>query len=123
MSFVRNVVGVSQFREPLDPPIWKLIIPILSQAVFPLFTPAMYDSLGIQGAGGLTAGIGTLLSITPFVLFKYGSRLRARSPFAQELARLEAEHAASLAKTAAASPGPTASTTGVRADELKEILP
>ncbi|GAA5951045.1 hypothetical protein JCM3765_004662 [Sporobolomyces pararoseus] len=101
MSFVRNVVG----------------------AVFPLFTPGMYSSLGIQGAGGLTAGIGTLLSITPFVLFKYGARLRARSPFAQELARLEAEHAASLEKKAQTQQGPTASTNGVSAEELKEILP
>ena len=83
----------------------------------------MYSSLGIQGAGGLTAGIGTLLSITPFVLFKYGARLRARSPFAQELARLEAEHAASLAKKAQTQEGPTASTNGVSAEELKEILP
>lgn len=94
------------------------------QAVFPLFTPNMYDKLGIQGAGGLTAGIGTLLSITPFVLFKYGSALRARSPFAQELARLEAAHAASLVKEAPpASTGPTASTNNVSADELKEVLP
>ncbi|GAA5900772.1 hypothetical protein JCM5296_004891 [Sporobolomyces johnsonii] len=67
MSFVRNVVG----------------------AVFPLFTTQMYDRLGIQGAGGLTAGIATLLSVTPFVLFRYGSTLRARSPFAKELARRE----------------------------------
>ncbi|GAA5896292.1 MFS transporter [Sporobolomyces salmoneus] len=101
MSFVRNVVG----------------------AVFPLFVTAMYESLGVQGAGGLTAGIGTLLSITPFVLFKYGSRLRARSPFAQELARLEAEHAASLAKTPVVKEGPTASTNRVSAEELKEVLP
>ncbi|GAA5997302.1 MFS transporter [Rhodotorula paludigena] len=67
MSFVRNVVG----------------------AVFPLFTTQMYDALGIQGAAGLTAGLGTVLSATPFILFIYGARLRARSPFAQELARRE----------------------------------
>ncbi|GAA5943732.1 hypothetical protein JCM1841_002539 [Sporobolomyces salmonicolor] len=67
MSFVRNLVG----------------------AIFPLFTTQMYDGLGIQGAGGLTAGIATLLSVTPFVLFRYGSALRARSPFARELARRE----------------------------------
>ncbi|TNY19571.1 major facilitator superfamily domain-containing protein [Rhodotorula diobovata] len=65
MSFVRNCVG----------------------AVFPLFTTQMYTGLGIQGAAGLTAGLGTLLSATPFVLFIYGARLRARSPFAQELQR------------------------------------
>lgn len=72
MSFVRNCVG----------------------AVFPLFTQNMYDRLGIQGATGLTAGLGTLLSVTPFILFIYGARLRARSPFAKELARREAEERA-----------------------------
>ncbi|GAA5922098.1 MFS transporter [Sporobolomyces koalae] len=64
MGFCRNVTG----------------------AVFPLFTPQMYDRLGIQGAGALTAGIATLLSLTPFLLFRYGARLRARSSFAQTLA-------------------------------------
>ncbi|KDE09672.1 hypothetical protein MVLG_00078 [Microbotryum lychnidis-dioicae p1A1 Lamole] len=67
MSFARNLVG----------------------AVFPLFTDSLYDRLGIQGAGGLTSGLATLLSVTPFVLFIYGARLRARSPFAQELERMK----------------------------------
>ncbi|SCV68375.1 BQ2448_496 [Microbotryum intermedium] len=67
MSFARNLVG----------------------AVFPLFTESLYDRLGIQGAGGLTSGLATLLSVTPFMLFIYGSRLRARSPFAQELERMK----------------------------------
>jgi phosphoribosylamine-glycine ligase len=29
-------------------------------SVFPLFTNQLYDRLGVQGAGSLTAGIGTL---------------------------------------------------------------
>lgn len=49
----------------------------------------MYSKLGVQNAGILTAALGTGLSIIPFLLFAYGARLRARSPFAQELARLE----------------------------------
>ncbi|GAA5941346.1 hypothetical protein JCM3775_001548 [Rhodotorula graminis] len=65
MSFVRNIIG----------------------AVFPLFTSQMFETLGIRGASGLTAGLGTLVSVIPFVLFAYGARLRARSPFAQELLR------------------------------------
>ncbi|BGP52748.1 hypothetical protein JCM8202v2_000304 [Rhodotorula sphaerocarpa] len=69
MSFVRNVIG----------------------AVFPLFTQQMYDRLGVQGATGLTAGLGTLLASTPFLIFVYGARLRARSPFAKELAKREEE--------------------------------
>ncbi|SCZ90260.1 BZ3500_MvSof-1268-A1-R1_Chr1-3g01876 [Microbotryum saponariae] len=62
---------------------------LLVGAVFPLFTDSLYDRLGIQGAGGLTSGLATLLSVTPFVLFIYGARLRARSPFAQELERMK----------------------------------
>ncbi|GAA6020209.1 hypothetical protein JCM10207_004371 [Rhodosporidiobolus poonsookiae] len=69
MSFIRNMVG----------------------AVFPLFTAQMYEGLGVQGAAGLTAGLATLLAATPFIIFRYGGALRARSPFAQELARREAE--------------------------------
>ncbi|KAM0755764.1 MFS general substrate transporter [Meredithblackwellia eburnea MCA 4105] len=73
-SFLRNLVG----------------------CVAPLFTTPMYNRLGIQGAGGLTAGIALLLSATPFILYKYGSRLRARSRFAQALERqrIEAEERA-----------------------------
>lgn len=72
MSFIRNLVG----------------------AVFPLFTQQMYDSLGIQGATGLVSGLGTVLACTPFLIFIYGARLRARSPFAKELAQKEAEERA-----------------------------
>lgn len=96
MSFVRNLVG----------------------AVFPLFTTQvrrssalalarraalthrphsqLYNKLGVQGAGGLTAGLAALLSATPFLLYRYGARLRARSPFAKELARLAAKDAAEV---------------------------
>ena len=66
MSFFRNLVG----------------------SVFPLFTTSLYNKLGVQGAGGLTAGLSALLAMTPFLLYRYGARLRARSPFAQELAAL-----------------------------------
>jgi hypothetical protein len=75
MSMVRNIVG----------------------AVFPLFTSAMYSRLGIQGAGGLVAGLATLLGATPVVLFVYGERARARSPFAKQLAKAEAEREAEMA--------------------------
>lgn len=71
MSFARNLVG----------------------SVCPLFTTQMYDALGIQGAGGLCVGLATLLAATPFVLYKFGSPLRQRSPFAVELQRLAAEQA------------------------------
>ncbi|KAK4055293.1 hypothetical protein OIV83_000576 [Microbotryomycetes sp. JL201] len=66
MSFVRNLIG----------------------SVCPLFTPQMYSTLGIQGASGLCTGLACILMVIPFVLFKYGLRLRERSPFAVELRKL-----------------------------------
>ena len=51
----------------------------------------MYDRLGIQGAGGLVAGLATVLSVTPFLLFVLGAKARGRSPFAKQLARAQAE--------------------------------
>ena len=49
----------------------------------------MYANLGVQNAGILTAALATGLSAIPFVLFAFGARLRARSPFAKELAGIE----------------------------------
>ncbi|GAA5856216.1 hypothetical protein JCM8547_000825 [Rhodosporidiobolus lusitaniae] len=83
MSFVRNIVG----------------------AVFPLFTTQMYDALGVQGAAGLTAGLATALALTPFVLFKYGAGLRARSPFAKELLRRQEEDKMRFSPTATVHEG------------------
>lgn len=62
-------------------------------AIVPLFGTNVYDALGVHGAGSLVAGIATLLSLVPFLIFKYGSRLRARSKFAKELAQIETERA------------------------------
>lgn len=55
-------------------------------SVFPLFTSQMYARLGVQSAGILTAALATGLSTVPFLLFVFGARLRARSPFAKQLA-------------------------------------
>ena len=83
MSFSRNIVGsvfplfttqVSGVRLSLSPELtcyWQL-----------------YDALGVQGAGGLTAGLGAVLAATPFIMYRYGAALRARSPFAKELERM-----------------------------------
>jgi len=53
----------------------------------------MYATLGVQNAGILTAALATGLSVIPFLLFTYGSRLRARSPFAKQLARMDEDAA------------------------------
>ena len=55
-------------------------------SVAPLYVTQLYDSLGYHGAGSLLAALATLLSVTPFILYRYGRRLRERSPFAVALA-------------------------------------
>jgi len=51
-------------------------------AVFPLFAGAMYDRLGTVGATALLAGLTTLMTPLPFIYYKMGARLRAKSAFA-----------------------------------------
>jgi len=50
--------------------------------VFPLFTSAMYNTLGTVGATALVAGLATLFAPLPFIFYKIGARLRAQSKFA-----------------------------------------
>ncbi|KAK9364602.1 MFS general substrate transporter [Lipomyces kononenkoae] len=51
-------------------------------AASPLFTQYMFDALGVGGAGSLIGGVGVLLMPIPFVFYKYGAAIRARSKFA-----------------------------------------
>lgn len=51
-------------------------------AVSPLFATQFFTNLGSQYAGLLLALIATLLTLIPFVLYKYGPALRARSKLA-----------------------------------------
>ncbi|KAI0334806.1 MFS general substrate transporter [Cubamyces sp. BRFM 1775] len=51
-------------------------------AVFPLFAGQMYHRLGTVGATALLAGLTTLMAPLPFVFYKIGARLRAKSRFA-----------------------------------------
>ncbi|CAK7264324.1 hypothetical protein SEPCBS119000_000930 [Sporothrix epigloea] len=51
-------------------------------AVFPLFTFQMYETLGIHWAGSLFALLSLALLPIPWLLFKHGHKLRARSCFA-----------------------------------------
>jgi MFS family permease len=53
-------------------------------AVTPLFASAFFHNVGSQYAGLILALFGTLLSLIPFVMFKYGHKLRARSKLAKE---------------------------------------
>ncbi|RWA14779.1 hypothetical protein EKO27_g355 [Xylaria grammica] len=50
---------------------------------FPLFAPSLYDRLGYGWGNTLLALLGVALGFPgPFLLWKYGERLRKRSPFA-----------------------------------------
>ncbi|KAL2216745.1 putative MFS multidrug transporter [Thermoascus aurantiacus ATCC 26904] len=53
--------------------------------VFPLVTNAMFNNLGYPAASSLLGGIGALLTLVPWVLVFYGTKIRARSKFASEL--------------------------------------
>ena len=52
-------------------------------ASFPLFADAMFHNLGIDWANTLLALLSCLFIAIPFVLYKYGRRLRMRSPHAR----------------------------------------
>ncbi|KAK9783618.1 putative Major facilitator superfamily domain-containing protein [Seiridium cardinale] len=53
-------------------------------AVTPLFASAFFHNVGSQYAGLILALFGTFLSLIPFVMFKFGHKLRARSKLAKE---------------------------------------
>lgn len=53
-------------------------------AGFPLFGNQMFENEGYNWAGTILAGLSMLLIPIPFVLERYGTALRARSPWARE---------------------------------------
>lgn len=50
-------------------------------AAFPLFASQMYEAMGTVGASAFIAALNVLLIPVPFVLYKYGARIRAKSRF------------------------------------------
>ncbi|KAF2815033.1 MFS general substrate transporter, partial [Mytilinidion resinicola] len=50
--------------------------------IFPLITTKLYQNLTYGGASSLLGGIGTALTLVPWILVFYGPRIRARSKFA-----------------------------------------
>uniref|UniRef100_V5EXJ7 Synaptic vesicle transporter SVOP and related transporter n=2 Tax=Kalmanozyma brasiliensis (strain GHG001) TaxID=1365824 RepID=V5EXJ7_KALBG len=55
--------------------------------IFPLFVEKLYRNLGYQWASTLSALLGAVLGVVPFVLFFYGKQIRARSKISQALQR------------------------------------
>ncbi|PNP51373.1 hypothetical protein THARTR1_08023 [Trichoderma harzianum] len=50
-------------------------------AAAPLFTVQMFHSMGVGGGGSLVGGVAAVLAIIPFMFYKYGAAIRARSRF------------------------------------------
>lgn len=50
-------------------------------AAFPLFATQMYHGMGAVGASALLAGVNVLMIPIPFILYKKGPSIRAKSRF------------------------------------------
>ncbi|THH29519.1 hypothetical protein EUX98_g4679 [Antrodiella citrinella] len=57
----------------------------LSGMAFPLFTQQMYAALSYKWANTLFALLATLMIPIPYILFKWGPRIRAKSKFASQV--------------------------------------
>lgn len=55
---------------------------------FPLVTDAMFHRMTFAGASSFLGGVAALLTIVPWVLVFFGTRIRARSKFAKVCARI-----------------------------------
>lgn len=53
-----------------------------SGASAPLFTNQMFKALGVGGDGSLIGGVAAILAIMPFMFYRFGKQIRARSKFA-----------------------------------------
>lgn len=52
---------------------------------FPLFALSLFDSLGINWASTLLGGIAALCVPLPWIFFKWGPQLRAKSKYSLKL--------------------------------------
>ncbi|KAF2655037.1 MFS general substrate transporter [Lophiostoma macrostomum CBS 122681] len=80
-SFCRNILGQSHSLTLFVDDGANVVV----GGVFPLITTQMYNKLSFGGASSLLGGIGTLLTLVPWILVFYGPRIRARSKFASEI--------------------------------------
>lgn len=54
-------------------------------AAAPLFTNQMFTALGVGGGGSLIGGVAVVLTVIPFLFYKYGKQIRIKSKFAPAL--------------------------------------
>lgn len=68
-------------------------------AAFPLFTPDMYDALGLHWASSIPAFAALACVPFPFIFYKYGARIRARCVYAAQAEAVMAELRAKVIQT------------------------
>lgn len=78
-------------------------------AAFPLFTPDMFDTLGLHWGASIPAFLALACVPFPFIFYKYGAQIRARCVYA---AQAEAAMAELRAKAARAAEGEAEGVTG-----------
>ncbi|PGH23530.1 hypothetical protein AJ80_02484 [Polytolypa hystricis UAMH7299] len=79
---VRSTISWASPAAAIIPFAWGNLLARYGFAgVFPLFTIQMYEKLGIAWASSLLGFIALVLMPIPWVLFKYGPRIRARSQY------------------------------------------
>lgn len=61
-----------------------VIIRSLCAMAFPLFTPYMYQNLGIHWASSIPAFLSLLCAPFPFLFYKYGPSIRKRCKYSKE---------------------------------------
>ncbi|KAI1418132.1 MFS general substrate transporter [Hypoxylon sp. FL1857] len=64
------------------------ILRALFGATFPLFTPIMYQNLGVQWASSVPAFLALACAPMPFLFYRFGKWLRDRSIYAQEAVKI-----------------------------------
>lgn len=67
------------------------ILRSLFGAVFPLFTPVMYQNLGIHWASSIPAFLAVLCMPFPFLFRRYGERIRTKCKYSREAAEAMAK--------------------------------
>lgn len=61
-------------------------------AMVPLFVTPMFHNMGFQWAGLLLACIALAIAPIPFIFYKYGAQVRARSARASQGVRISEKH-------------------------------
>lgn len=92
----------------------------LAGAASPLFTHQMFTAMGVGGGGSLVGGVAALLAIIPFLFYKFGPAIRARSTFSPQKFMAAKAAAAKAATEQKDQQQPRDMEAGVRTNEEPE---